>query len=128
MDDLTIALNKCNTRCVICSTTINHLMYADDLVILSPSVSRLSELMQVCGLYGLNHDIKYNSKISIKWQSRIRRHWIKMLYIHNSFCLNVPLCNVFFIYLPCAILLYFSSHLYFFNVYVDICMSMSMTI
>ena len=65
MDDLTIALKKCNTRCVICSsgcTTINHLMYADDLVILSPSVSRLSELMQVCGLYGLNHDIKYNSK------------------------------------------------------------------
>ena len=56
MDDLTIALNKCNTRCVICSTTINHLMYAD--------VSRLSELMQVCGLYGLNHDIKYNSKKS----------------------------------------------------------------
>ena len=39
-------------------------MYADDLVILSPSVSRLSELMQVCGLYGLNHDIKYNSKKS----------------------------------------------------------------
>ena len=64
MDDLTIALNKCNTGCVICSTTINHLMYADDLVILSPSVSRLSELMQVCGLYGLNHDIKYNSKKS----------------------------------------------------------------
>ena len=64
MDDLTIALNKCNTRCVICSTTINNLMYADDLVILSPSVSRLSELMQVCGLYGLNHDIKYNSKKS----------------------------------------------------------------
>ena len=31
--------------------------YADDLVILSPSVSALSELMQVCGLYGLNHDI-----------------------------------------------------------------------
>ena len=62
MDDLTIALKKCNTRCVICSTTINHLMYADDLVILSPSVSRLSELMQVCGLYGLNHYIKYNSK------------------------------------------------------------------
>ena len=57
-----------------------------------------------------------------KLQSRIRRHWIKMLYIHNSFCLNVPLCNVFFLYLPCAILLYFSSHLHFFNVYVDICM------
>ena len=62
MDDLTIALNKCNTGCVMRSTTINHLIYADDLVILFPSVSRLSELMQVCGLFGLNHDIKYNSK------------------------------------------------------------------
>ena len=64
MDDLTIALNKCNTGCVIRSTTINHLMYADDLVILSPSVSRLSELMHACGLHGLNRDIKYNSKKS----------------------------------------------------------------
>ena len=63
-DDLTIALNKCNTGCVIGSTTINHLMYVDDLVILSPSVSGLSELMQVCGHYGLKHDIKYNSKKS----------------------------------------------------------------
>ena len=53
-----------NTWPIVCATTINHLMYADDLVILSPSVSGLSELMQVCGLYGLNHDIKYNSKKS----------------------------------------------------------------
>ena len=64
MDDLIIALNKCNTGCVIGTTTINHLMYAADLVMLSPSVSGLSELMQVCGLYGLNHDMKYNSKKS----------------------------------------------------------------
>jgi len=64
MDDLTIALNKCYTGCVIGTITINHLMYAGDLVILSPSVSGLFELMQVCGLYGLNHVIKYNSKKS----------------------------------------------------------------
>ena len=64
MDDLTIALYKCNTGCVIGTTTINHLMYVDDLVILSPSISGLSELMHVCRLYELNHDIKYNSKKS----------------------------------------------------------------
>ena len=39
-------------------------MCADDQVILSASVLGLSELMQVCGLYGLNYDIKYNSKKS----------------------------------------------------------------
>jgi len=33
-----------------------------DLVILFPSISELSESMQVCELYGLNHNIKYNSK------------------------------------------------------------------
>ena len=64
MNDLSIALNKCITDCVIGSTTINNLMYADNLVILSPSVSGLSELIQVCGLYGLKHDIKYNYKKS----------------------------------------------------------------
>ena len=37
-------------------------MYADDLVILSPSASGLSELMQVCTSHGVNYDIKYNSK------------------------------------------------------------------
>ena len=36
-------------------------------------------------------DASYNKLViaiinsDIKWQSRIRRHWIKMLYIHNSF-------------------------------------------
>ena len=35
-------------------------------------------------------DASYNKLViaiinsDIKWQSRIRRHWIKMLYIHNS--------------------------------------------
>ena len=55
----------------------------------------------------------------IKWQSRIRRQWIKMLYIHNSFWLNVSLCSI--ILLPCAILLNFLVTCTF-NVYVDICM------
>ena len=36
-------------------------------------------------------DASYNKLViaiinsDIKWQSRIRRHWIKMLYIHNTF-------------------------------------------
>ena len=36
-------------------------------------------------------DASYNKlviairNIDIKWQSRIRQHWIKMLYIHNMF-------------------------------------------
>ena len=41
---------------------MNHLMYADDSVLLSPSATALSLLLHVCGKYGLEHDIRFNSK------------------------------------------------------------------
>ena len=36
-------------------------MYADDIVLLSPSATGLSLLLHVCGKYGLEHDIRFNS-------------------------------------------------------------------
>ena len=41
---------------------LSIIKYTEDLVILSQS---RSGLMQICGLYGIIHDIKYNSKKSI---------------------------------------------------------------
>ena len=38
---------------------INHLMYADD-VILSPSSKGLQRLIHICAAYGDSHDIKFN--------------------------------------------------------------------
>ena len=43
---------------------MNHLMYADDIVLLSPSATGLSLLLHVCGNYGLENDIIFNSKKS----------------------------------------------------------------
>ena len=40
---------------------INHLMYADDLVIMAPSVAGLSKLLGICKLFGASHDIQFNS-------------------------------------------------------------------
>ena len=39
---------------------MNHLMYADDIVLLSPSATGLSLLLHVCGKYGLEYDIRFN--------------------------------------------------------------------
>ena len=36
---------------------INHLMYADDVVIISPSAKCLQRLVDICAVYGQNHDI-----------------------------------------------------------------------
>ena len=63
MDDLRIKLNYMKVGFTTCTTLINHLMYADDLVLLPPSASAmgLSLLLSVCSAYGIEHDIKYNS-------------------------------------------------------------------
>ena len=64
MDDLSVNLKKCPTGYIAGGTVVNHLMYADDIVLLSPSATGLSLLLHVCGKYGLDHDIRFNSKKS----------------------------------------------------------------
>ncbi len=44
---------------------MNHLMYADDLVVLSPSSAGLQQLLSVCSVYGVENDIKYNANKSV---------------------------------------------------------------
>ena len=44
VDDLSVKLNSCHVGCYYSGGCINHLMYADDLVIMSPSVAGLYKL------------------------------------------------------------------------------------
>lgn len=64
IDDLSTLLNRCGTGCMVGNTIINHLMYADDLVIFSPCSAGLQQLLKVCSQYGIDFDIKYNAKKS----------------------------------------------------------------
>lgn len=61
LDDLSLQLNKCNTGCIIGDHLCNHLMYADDLVLVSPYSMGLQQLLNICSQYGLEFDIKYNA-------------------------------------------------------------------
>ena len=65
MDDLSKELNKCKTGCLVGKSLINHLVYADDLVIMSPYSAGLQQLLRVCSEYGLQYDIKFNPKKSV---------------------------------------------------------------
>ena len=60
MDDLSVILNKLQIGCIYAGTIINHLMYADDLCIFSPSVSGLRKLTNCCEKYGDIFNITYN--------------------------------------------------------------------
>ena len=60
MDDLSVNLKECPTGGIAGGTIVNQLMHADDIVLLSPSTTGLSLLLNVCGQYGLEHDIRFN--------------------------------------------------------------------
>ena len=64
MDDLSTNLNTCNVGCLSGTMMVNHLMYADDLVIFCPSAIELRKLLEVCERYSTNHAILYNHKKS----------------------------------------------------------------
>ena len=60
MDDLSQSLNCCKTGCLSGEIMINHLMYADDLVLLSPSATGLRELLRR-GRRGMSARLRLNA-------------------------------------------------------------------
>ena len=42
-------------------------MYADDLVIISPSAKGLQRLVDICAVYGQNHDILFKGVLYRIW-------------------------------------------------------------
>ena len=75
---------------IIGSSLINHLMYADDLVLMAPSSMGLSMLLSVCSEYGIERDSKYNSTKSNVMIFSCKR--FKDIHIPN-FCEMVKHCQ-----------------------------------
>ena len=86
MDDLSSLLNCCNTGCMSGDTSINHLMYADDLVLISPSATGMNELLCACEGYSLEHEIIYNSKKStvLVCRNKAMRHAVCPSFVVNG--------------------------------------------
>ena len=57
-----MTLSKTKVGCALGQIMVNHLAYADDLVILSPSAKGLHKLLNICSDYGEEHDIMFNNK------------------------------------------------------------------
>lgn len=65
MDDLSVDLSNMQTGCNLNNVCLNHIIYADDLTLLAPSVTALHKLIDKCLLYAANHNITFNSKKSV---------------------------------------------------------------
>ena len=60
MNDLSVSLSKISAGFYSGNAVINHLMYADDLVVFAPSAKGLQQLLNICDVFGKNNDIIYN--------------------------------------------------------------------
>ena len=65
IDDLSNILIDCCTGCTVNGVIINHLIYADDVVLLAPSPHALQILISHCESFANEHDIVYNTKKSL---------------------------------------------------------------
>ena len=89
LDDLSIALSACRTGCSVGNSLINHLMYADDLVIFSPSSIGLRALITVCEEYAVSHEMVFNHKKSVILICRSKY----MKNVYPVFTLNGKIIN-----------------------------------
>ena len=62
MDELSNELSKNNIGCSIGTKLINHVIYADDIVVFSPSLKGLQVLMDICNNYMTTNFLKLNTK------------------------------------------------------------------
>ena len=59
-----MTLNAYRVGCCVGDVLINHIMYADDLGIVAPSVAGLSKLLMICESFGESNYIKFNQNKS----------------------------------------------------------------
>ena len=59
--DLNHHLQATGVGCYVGGTWVNSLGYADDIVLLAPTVTALQTLLEVCREYAGPHDIVYNT-------------------------------------------------------------------
>ncbi|XP_049868842.1 uncharacterized protein LOC126368744 [Pectinophora gossypiella] len=64
MNRLIGELNSTGIGCHVDGMCINNISYADDMVLLSPSISALRRLLGICEGYAASHGLRYNSKKS----------------------------------------------------------------
>ena len=65
VNEISLELNKQDIGCTFQNCQINHLLYADDLVLISPSSKGLQQLINCCTYVGNNLNIIFNDSKTV---------------------------------------------------------------
>ena len=86
VDDLSIQLNRAKIGCFAGNILINHLSYADDMVLVAPSARGLQKLINICSMFASVNNIIYNTdktKCIIFWPKVVLGTGVKFL-LHDK--------------------------------------------
>jgi len=78
VDNLIESLQNSGLGCYICTSFLGCIMYADDLILLSPSIDGLQGMLNLCTVYGANFDIMFNVKKTV------------CIVVGKHCCVNLP--------------------------------------
>jgi len=65
LDELSIQLGSARVGCTVGNMVVNHLKFADDICVFSPSIRGLQCLLNICGVYAAEHEITFNCNKTI---------------------------------------------------------------
>ncbi len=91
MDDLSTQLCKTKKGCYMSNVCFNHLMYADDIVLLSPSIAGMRSLLDECSSYAKEHDIIFNQTKTVSMNILPNRQIFKDFKLPPIFLDNIQL-------------------------------------
>ena len=89
VNELSELLNKSGIGGNLGGTIINHMLYADDICIVSLSSSGLQHLLNICSDYCEQHDLTFNAKKSMcmYFSTSINKHCgLPVIYLSNCEC------------------------------------------
>ena len=66
MDSLSEELVKLGVGCYVGGVCVNHICFADDMVVLAPSVAALQRILNVCTQFAVLNDIRYSVGVNGK--------------------------------------------------------------
>ena len=92
VNELSDCLNKSGIGGSMNGTVINHMLYADDICIISLSSAGLQQLLNICSGYSELHDLTFNAKKSMcmYFSTSMNKHCgCPVIYLGNSICVFV---------------------------------------
>jgi len=78
VSDLSTELLRSGVGCYVGDTLVNHLMYADDICLVCPSVKALQRLISICELSGADIDMLFNESKTLCMYFPCRRFRMSM--------------------------------------------------